>query len=198
MARLMKQSVLPRVHEILKRRYEAPLSLLSGQGVTTGERVEFEFDGRRVRCVIKVSSDGRISFGKSDGKWNGLEGSDFVVVVAPTFWGGDDHIVSLYDQETMKAVFDANQTAQQKAGMGHLPNWVAPFHEEGRGPRGVGDGFGDKALWSEPLTVASTTAPPAPAAAAKTVRALTIAEAKLGLAKTFGVDPDAVEITIRG
>ncbi|MGX1802878.1 hypothetical protein ACWIDJ_11150 [Brevundimonas naejangsanensis] len=28
--------------------------------------------------------------------------------------------------------------------------------------------------------------------------ALTIAEAKAGLAKTFGVDPSAIEITIRG
>ena len=55
----------------------------------------------------------------------------------------------------MKAVFDASQAAQEKAGMGNCQNWIAPFHEEGRGPRGVGDGFGDKALWSEPLNGSS-------------------------------------------
>jgi hypothetical protein len=27
----------------------------------------------------------------------------------------------------MKAVFDANQTAQEKGGMGELPNWIAPI-----------------------------------------------------------------------
>jgi hypothetical protein len=32
----------------------------------------------------------------------------------------------------------------------------------------------------------------------KAIRAITIAEAKQGLAKTFGVSPEAVEITIRG
>ena len=82
--------------------------------------------------------------------------------------------------------------------MGELPNWIAPFHEEGRGPRGVGDGFGDKALWSEPLNGSSLplSAPKDPAP--KSVRALTIPEAKAGLAKTFGVKPEAVEITIRG
>jgi len=199
MPKLMKQSVLPVVHQILQRRYDVPLTLLSGQGIMTGERVEFESEGKRVRCVIKVSSGGRISFGKSDGKWSGLDGSDLVVVVAPTSLNGDDHMVCLFDQQTMKVVFDANQSAQERAGMGHLPNWVAPlFHEEGRGPRGVGDGFGDKALWIEPLTAAPTSEPVVGTSAAKPVRALTIAEAKQGLAKTFGVDPDAVEITIRG
>ncbi|WP_257164773.1 hypothetical protein [Bradyrhizobium sp. SRS-191] len=197
MAKLMKQTILPFVHEVLRRRY-GQLTLLSGQGVTTGERVEFELDGNRVRCVIKVSSGGRISFGKSEGKWSGLDACDFVAMVAPTSLDDDDHIISFFDQRTMKLVFDANQAAQDEAGMGHLPNWVAPFHEEGRGPRGVGDGFGDKALWSEPLIMASTPAPRLGASATRTVRALTIAEAKQGLAMTFGVDPDAIEITIRG
>jgi hypothetical protein len=41
--------------------------------------------------------------------------------------------------------------------------------------------------------------PSAPGApAGKAIRAITIAEAKQGLAKTFGVSPEAVEITIRG
>jgi hypothetical protein len=149
MKRSLKQDILPIVHEILRRRY-GDLSSIAGQGILTGERVEFVLDGKRVRCVIKTSTGGRISFGRRDEKWSGLDDSDFVVIVAPTAFHSDDHMVSMFDQQTMKAVFDANQAAQEKGGMGALPNWIAPFHERGRGRRGVGGGFGDKALWSEP------------------------------------------------
>jgi hypothetical protein len=49
-----------------------------------------------------------------------------------------------------------------------------------------------------PLTSPSirSYAPKAPVV--KSLRALTIAEAKPGLAKTFGVGPEAIEITIHG
>lgn len=189
-----KKEMLPRVHNILGRRYGA-LKSLSGQGVLAGERLELTVDRKSVRCVIKASTGGRISFGKrDDGTWSGLDDSDFVVVVGPMSSGDDTMIVSMFDQATMKAAFDANQAAHEEAGIGHLPNWIALYHEEGRGPRGVGDGFGAQALWSEPLDPGAS--PPAPSM--KSIRALTIMEAKAGLAKTFGVPPEAVEITIRG
>jgi hypothetical protein len=197
MKKILKQDVLPHVWEILRRRY-GRLALLTGQGITKGERVQFQLDGKDVRCAIKTSTGGRISFGKRDGKWSGLDDSDFVVIVAPTALHHDDYEVSMYDQQTMRDVFDRNQTAQEMAGMGELPNWVAPFHEEGRGPRGVADGFADKALWAEPLSTQSAAlvnaseAPQTP-----TVRALTIDEAKLGLAMTYSVSPEAIEISIR-
>jgi hypothetical protein len=197
MKKILKQDVLPHVWEILRRRY-GQLTLLTGQGITKGERVEFQLEGKSVRCVIKTSTGGRISFGKRDGKWSGLDDSDFVVMVAPTALHQDDHEVSMFDQQTMREVFDRNQAAQETAGMGELPNWIAPFHEEGRGPRGVADGFADRALWTEPLSTqlaAPVNAPQAPQT--QTVRALTIVEAKLGLAKTYSVSPEAIEISIR-
>jgi hypothetical protein len=195
--KLMKQEVLPLVHEILRRRYGV-LDLLSGQGIAKGERVKFMMDGKKVRCVIKTSTGGRISFGRPNGKWSGLDDSDAVVIVAPRTSNEDVHYVSMFDQSTLKEVFDLNQAAQMKAGMGDLPNWIAPFHEEGRGPRGTGDGFGPRAKWTEPLNAASEPRR-APGRGRKgPVDSLTIAEAKAGLAKTFGVSPDAVEITIRG
>jgi hypothetical protein len=112
-------------------------------------------------------------------------------------------MVSMFDQNTMKEIFDANREAQEKAGMGALPSWIAPFHEEGRGARGIGDGFGEKAIWTEPLNPPPMThAPPGPWPTSETetrsARALTLAEAKQGLAKTFGVRPEAVKITIEG
>jgi hypothetical protein len=198
MERVMKKDLLPPVLEILKGKYGS-LTPLSGQGILRGERVEFAFNGKPVRAVIKTSTGGRISFGRKDGKWSGLDDSDFVVIVAPTGLDQSDHMVSMFDKQTMAEIFDKNQAAQQAAGMGHLPNWVAPFHEHGRGPRGVGDGFGSKALWTEPLAPRTTiveggaTRTPEP----KTVRALTVEEAKLGIAKKYNVSPESIEIVIR-
>jgi hypothetical protein len=192
--KFLKQDALPVVHEILRRRY-GTLTLLSGQGIARGERVAFMIDGKRFRCVIKTSTGGRISFGHRDNKWSGLDDSDVVVIVAPRAPDEDAHYVSMFDRDTMKEVFELNQAAQVKAGMGDLPNWIAPFHEEGRGLRGTGDGFGIRANWTEPLN--PTSAPPEEARK-QSVRGLTIAEAKAGLAKAFGVPADAVEITIRG
>jgi hypothetical protein len=187
------------VHEVLRRRY-GHIEFLGGQGVSKGQRVSFDDSGQRVRCVIKTSNGGRISFKRrDDGSWSGLSDTDRVVIVGPTTLHGEDQLVRMFDQKVLLDAFEANHIAQEKAGMGHLPSWLAPFHEDYRTRRGVGDGFGEKAIWIEPLNGTS------PASGLKAVttseesaRALTIAEAKLGLAKTFGVDVDAVEITIRG
>lgn len=85
--------------------------------------------------------------------------------------------------------------------MGELPNWISPFHEHGRGPRGVADGFIDLAVWSEPLVPSGGELDIAPeetkALPAGPARALTIDEAKLGLAITYKVAPEAIEISIR-
>jgi hypothetical protein len=193
MKKLAPREVLPLVHGILRSRY-GEIDIISGQGIAKGQRVEFDDNGQRVRCVIKTSSGGRISFGRrEDGTWSGLSESDRVVVVAPVELDGDDQMVSMFDQKVLKNGFEANHDAQQKAGMGHIPNWIAPFHEEGRGFRGTGDGFADKAMWSEPLSHGPTAAPAVPLN-----RKLTLQQAKEGLALTFGVSPDAVEITIKG
>src|SRR5258707_1039199 len=119
--KVMKQDVLPAVHAVLERRY-GKLKLISGQGIAKGERVEFKLDGRQVRAVIKTRPGGRISFGRRDEKWSGLDASDFVVVVAPTAIRNDDHVVSFFDQQSLREAFDANRAAQEKAGMGGLPN----------------------------------------------------------------------------
>jgi len=195
MEKLRKREILPSIHEILRRRY-GELTLISGQGIARGERVGFTLDGKQVRGVIKTSTGGRISFGRLEkGKWSGLEDSDFVIIVAPTGFHSDDHMVSMFDRDTMREVFDANQAAQKNAGMGDLPNWVAPFHEEGRGARGIGDGFGLRALWTEPLSPAPSSAFPA---ARRPKRGLTIPEAKKQLAESLEVPVEAIEIIVRG
>lgn len=194
----LKRDVLPKALHILMRRC-GQLTSISGQGIMRGERNQFLQNGKLRSCIVKTSTHGRISFGKGNGKWIGLEDSDFVVVVGPTAAHDPTRMVSMFEKSAMKAAFDANQAAQEKAGKGHLPNWIAPFHEEGRGARGAGDGFQGKALWTEPLDPK----PGVPMSIAEGVLpesspGLTIEQAKQGLAKTFGVPPESVEITIRG
>ncbi|WP_137896754.1 hypothetical protein [Ramlibacter sp. 2FC] len=55
-----------------------------------------------------------------------------------------------------------------------------------------------KARWQPMPTVESAPAPAPGTSAVAPARILTIAEAKKALAATFGVKPDAIEITIRG
>ncbi len=204
MRKLTAADIIPVVHEKLRSRY-GEVRIVSGQGIAKGQRVEFETGGRTMRCVIKTSSGGRISFGhRDDGSWSGLSESDRVVVVAPTSLEGDDLEVSEFEQKVLLDAFEANFAAQKKAGMDKVPCWLAPFHEEDRGVRGTGDGFAAKALWSEPLNgkgeaaAKHVEASPTPSPANSVVRGLTLAEAKEGLAKSFGVSPDAIEIIIRG
>lgn len=195
MSQMSLRDILPRVHEILRRRH-GHIEIITGQGIAKGQRVELTDNAQQIRCVIKTSTGGRISFGhRGDGTWSGLSESDRVVVIAPTELKGDDRMVSMFDQKVLLDAFEANHAAQAKAGMAHMPNWLAPFHED-RGVRGEGGGFGDKAIWTEPLN--SSAPVPTPPSVEADVRSLTIAEAKQGLAKTFGVSPDAIEITIRG
>lgn len=202
--RLKPEDIIPVVHDRLRTHYGA-VEVISGQGIAQGQRVEFEDGGRRLRCVIKTSAGGRISFGhRDDGTWSGLSECDRIVVVGPTERNGDTLMISMFERQALVDAFEANLAAQQKAGMTKVPCWLAPFHEKDRGVRGTGDGFGGKALWQEPFAAAPapshiTHAQPVPAAAGGgAVRGLTMAEAKEGLARTFGVSPDAIEITIRG
>jgi hypothetical protein len=199
MAKITAEDIMPVVHDKLRTRY-GEIRIVSGQGIAKGQRVEFQDGGKTVRCVIKTSTGGRISFGRrEDGSWSGLSESDRVVVVAPTTLGGDDLVVSEFKQHVLMQAFEANLAAQKKAGMDKVPSWLAPFHEVDRGVRGTGDGFGDKALWQEPLATAGEASPKASAVGKnEPARGLTLAEAKEGLARTFGVSPDAIEITIRG
>jgi hypothetical protein len=198
MREVSSQDLLPVVHTILRRRY-GELTVKTGQGVVKGQRVEFSDEGRPVSCVIKTSMGGRISFGRrTDRTWSGLSESERVIVVAPTKLHGADQMVSMFDQKVLLDAFEANRAAQEKAGMGHLPNWIAPFHEEGRGARGIGDDFGDKAIWIEPLDMKPMPSSSLEVTRVEPVPPLTIAEAKEGLAKRFGVSPEAIEITIRG
>jgi hypothetical protein len=194
MPKVVPDAVIPLVHNALRARY-GEITILSGQGIAQGQRVEFTDRGKRVRAVIKTSSGGRISFARrGDGSWSGLSETERVIVVGPTERHGDDLVMSEFDKRPIKDAFEANYAAQKKQGMSDdVPSWIAPFHEEGRGARGVGDGFMKHASWTEPLKPVSVST-----VGAAPMDRLTIPQAKEMLARTFGVSPDAIEIIIKG
>ena len=83
--------------------------------------------------------------------------------------------------------------------------WVALYQNEASDPVtlvGAGAGIANAPIARVPLTAVATPATDSPATAqaatagAPGERALTIAEAKAGLARSFGVDPSSIKITV--
>lgn len=183
--------LLARALDLVRRKYGA-LEVQTGKGIPTGQRFEFLENSKPMLCVVKVSTGGRISFARDKDTWKGgLLDADRILVVAPTKLDGQEFVVRMFDQKVVLNAFEENHKAQKAAAHGHLPNWIAPFTEENRGDRGVGDGFGSKALWSEPLNAPEIIP-------SDNSSSLTIQEAKERLAKTFNVSPDAIKIIIEG
>jgi hypothetical protein len=193
---MVEREVWEKVHNILRRRY-GELTIITRQGVPKGQRVEIVDAGKRLKCVIKTSEGGRISFAhRPDGTWSGLSDADRVVVTGPGARSGELR-VQMLDRKTLLKAFEANYNAQKDEGMEHLPCWISPQHEEGRGVRGTGDGFSEKALWSEVILRGGDEVVQQQGVTAEE-EPITIESAKRRLAKKYGVRPDQIEITIRG
>jgi len=199
---------LEQIHAILRARYGA-LEFIQAKGVAAGQRVRFVDQGEPVSCVIKFSSPktlGRIAFGvMEDGSFSGLSDCDRVAVVGPVGPKSRQYQVSYYEQASLLGAWQANRDALKAAGKSEGgQSWLAPWHEEGRGFRGVGDGYQRHALWTEPLNtrlMASSEPRPSLTEAREMTAAglkLTIREAKEALARNYDVPPDDIDIIIRG
>src|SRR3954451_18620452 len=106
---ISQKEAITLAQEAIVRHYGSDLEPLSVQGVPAGQRVLFNHEGKRARCVIKFSSsksNGRISFAPTeDGGFSGLSDTDFVAVVAPKSLGSAEWLLSFYDQETLLRAF---------------------------------------------------------------------------------------------
>ncbi|MGY4465894.1 hypothetical protein ACVWWK_001576 [Bradyrhizobium sp. LB9.1b] len=199
---------LEHVHETLRRRY-GNLEFIQAKGVAGGQRVRFAEQGRLVSCVIKFSSPktlGRIAFSvMEDGSFSGLSECDRVAVVGPVAPKSHQYQVSYYEQSNLLNAWQANREALRAAGKSEGgQSWLAPWHEEGRGFRGVGDGYQRHALWTEPLLATqpathqpSALSPPAAHEVPAGLR-LNIRQAKEALARNYDVPAEAIDIIIRG
>lgn len=170
----------------------------SGQGVPRFSRLEIAKEGRKRTCLVKCTTGGRISFTRDDdGTFRVLRDADFVLHVQRVSSDPNSVAITMFEATDIVSAFEENYESLEAHGMGHIPSWVNPEFEEGW--RLKGSGFREKALWSELSPLNPSIAPARESIlTAETTENWTIAEAKLRLARSFGISPESIEIIIRG
>lgn len=205
----------PEKKEIRIALVNAAVSALESQGWTvkkvkgTGRgRVRRITRGNESRlAVIRTTQDTWIAFPRNadDTEWVTLSEIDLVVASSvddpsnPRF-----ALVHLIEGDDMRDRFNRAYIARRAAGH-TIPKgrgvWLSLYNEDGTSPVqrvGAGAGLKNPAIARIPLEQSNNAASEATDEAIRGTVPLTIAEAKARLAKTFGVSPSDVKITIEG
>lgn len=166
-------------------------------------------------AAIRTSQDEWIAFPRNDDDtaWATLSDVDVVVAAAVDDAANPKNAqVHLFDAAELRERFDRAYAARRAAGHS-IPLgrgvWVSLYHEEATDPVGrVGAGIGiaHPPIARIPLNEVETVAaavpsatPPAPPSSMSNdddEQPLTIAQAKVRLARTLGVDPGSIKITV--
>jgi len=192
------------------RRQGYSVSKVRGSGKSSVRRVTKGTESRLV--TIRTTQDQWISFPRlpSTGQWRTLCEVELVMAVSvddiknPKFG-----LVHIFEQPDIVARFDrayAARIAADRTDPGEHGVWVSLYDEEAEDPValvGAGAGLASPPIDRIPMdetagasTISNVTerAPQVPQAQ----QPLTIAQAKQGLALTFGVDPSSIKITVEG
>lgn len=152
-------------------------------------------------CAVRTAKHGWFAFPWNTDHWGTLRDSKFVLVAN---YDDDDAPASVavrfFQADRLLDAFDAARQARLKRGLKVSDNtgmWVA-LHEYPSLPDN--DNFEALADWVVhiPLPLDPARVLAAPAALSNPPPGLSIAEAKLRLAAHYGVEPQAIEIVIRG
>lgn len=201
----------------------AAFSVLEREGWKVGEedggvrgRVrQITKDGRKVLAAIRTTQDTYIAFHRNedDTKWVTLSDVD-VVIVASVDSGEQPKFaqVHILDAKELQKRFDRAYTARRKAG--HSLDsirkgrgvWISLYLPESNEPvNRVGAGIGlehppiVKVALGQPVSAAAAPTPSLSAAGAggdDDFAPLTFAQAKIRLARTLGIDPANIKITV--
>jgi hypothetical protein len=182
------EEVRAQVIDVLKRKGYAVEIVGSGSGVPKSSRLSLSQPGERSKMgVVKVTTSGRISFPHKDGKWTPLHKMDCVLYAHDQ---GDGKIrVQMFSREVIEKAFDTLRTALSARNMGHIPHWLAPFHEQGE--RFIGSGFGDKAEWTVDIDPGAASVP-SPASSLSEA----IEQAKGIIANALGRNSREIDLTV--
>lgn len=151
-------------------------------------------------CAVRTAKHGWFAFPWNEDHWGTLRESKFALVVS---YDDDDAptatSVHFFQADRLLVAFDAARQARLKRGLKVSNNtgmWVA-LHKHPSLPDN--DNFEILAEWviRSALPHEQPQASVAPTSAPKT-QGLSIVEAKMRLAAYYGVDPQAIEIVIRG
>lgn len=169
-------------------------------------------DGKDKLAAIRTTQDQWLAFPrtKDNTQWATL--SDVDVVVVASLDPGDPQYARIHmiDADELQDRFDRAYDARRAASHSIPPGrgvWIALYEREAADPVTlVGAGAGNANAPVARVRLTDVAAPAAsslasiaaPAVSTSTpdVRALTIAEAKAGLARSFGVDPSNIKITV--
>ncbi len=211
-------TMTPEKKRIRRALISAAVSTLENQGWTVtgvkgggrkGRVRRITKGGKSLQAVIRTTQDTWIAFPrtKDDSKWVTLSDADVVVASSvddpanPQF-----ALVHILPAEEMRDRFDRAYAARLAAGH-TIPVgrgvWVALYEEEGTSPIqrvGAGAGIAHPAVGRVSLNAPAPSAAAAPAAQISAddqdFEPLTIAQAKTRLARTLGVDPSSIRITV--
>jgi hypothetical protein len=176
----------------------------SGSGVPKFSRIKIEKGAERLSCAVKTTGGGRISFTrKPDGTYKVLGDVDRVMHARLIQSDVVKVRISMFERPVVEKAFEDNHVALEKRGMGHIPLWVNPEHEDGW--RMTGSGFQKDALWSETISitlpVASDPTPKMPGTAvpspAPSQEVGIMDRIKAMLSEHMGVRPELIEIDVR-
>lgn len=193
------------VTALMKRGYE--VESFTGRGRPAGTFLKLTKDGKTFICTVRSTRDRWIAFHRrDDGGWDTLDKADFVAVAAVNDRQNPTKMeVYLLEQASVMKAFDAAFDARTQAGHIIKENtpWVGLDAPKSQSITAIGSGLADHALWLEVINPAGEAAHEEMAAEPELSQeekplTLTIAEAKKALATTYGVPPEAIEITIRG
>lgn len=167
-------------------------------------------DGQSRLAAIRTTQDQWLAFPRTedDTQWATLSDVDVVVVASVD---PDDPLfarIHMIDADELRGRFDRAYAARRAANH-TIPRgrgvWIALYQNEASDPVtlvGAGAGIANAPIARVRLTEVAAPATGSPAAAdatsasARDEKALTIAEAKAGLARSFGVDPSNIKITV--
>ncbi len=169
-------------------------------------------DGESKLAAIRTTQDQWIAFPRTqdDTKWATLSAVDAVVVASVDPDDPKVARVHMIDANELRRRFDRAYAARRSAGHS-LPvgrgMWIALYEKEVSDPVtlvGAGAGIASAPIARVPLAPVGAPISNAPATATVQTAAagtaddgtLTIAEAKARLARTFGVDPSNIKITV--
>lgn len=163
-----------------------------------------------IKVSIRTSQDCWLSFPRlpETGDWRTLSEVDLVVVVSVNDKDKPTHgVVHFLDQADVLARFNRAYEARLAAGRtdpGEHGVWISLYEEESKDPVslvGAGAARGKLEIARVPIArpqdrAPSSAIPPVPPSTPGGQPPLTIAQAKQGLALTFGVDPSHIKITV--
>ena len=169
-------------------------------------------DGKSKLAAIRTTQDQWLAFPrtKDDTQWATLSEVDVVVVASVDPDDPRSARIHVINADELQGRFDRAYAARRAANH-TIPSgrgvWIALYQNEALDPVtlvGAGAGIANAPIARVPLTEVAAPATDSPTAAtaqtasasAPEERALTIAEAKAGLARSFGVDPSSIKITV--